>query len=61
MIVCICNNINESKVKDAVQSGSKTCCEVMKFYDCESCCGKCNKELREIVTSSCREESVLAE
>ncbi len=41
MIVCVCNNVSEKKVRNAVESGMTTMAELRANLDIGTCCGKC--------------------
>jgi len=41
MIVCVCNSLNEKKVKSAIQSGADTPARVHAKHGTKVCCGMC--------------------
>ncbi|MFC5476430.1 (2Fe-2S)-binding protein [Paraherbaspirillum soli] len=42
MIVCVCNNISDRKIRQAVDSGMSTMSELRKNLGVATCCGKCH-------------------
>ena len=49
MIVCICNRINCSKVREAVQNGARSPKQVQASHGCQFNCGKCKREISELI------------
>ena len=51
MIVCICNNVSDRKIHQAVNEGMSTMSELRDNLEVATCCGKChacaNQVLRE--------------
>jgi bacterioferritin-associated ferredoxin len=41
MIVCVCNNISDSKIRLAVEQGTSSLRELRTDLEIGSCCGKC--------------------
>lgn len=56
MIVCVCNNISEGRIHQAVQAGMTTMTELRKELGVATSCGKCHScakhVLRECLSSS---------
>ena len=52
MIVCVCNNLNEEKIQEAIDNGSKNFLEVMKYYDCRVECNQCCRHIKEKIEES---------
>lgn len=42
MIVCVCNNISEGKIHQAVQAGMRSMSELRQELGVGTACGKCN-------------------
>ena len=42
MIVCVCNNVSERKIRQAVDSGITTMPELRDKLGVGTCCGKCH-------------------
>lgn len=56
MIVCVCNNISEGKIHQAVDAGMTSMAELRKQLGVGTCCGKCHScakhVLRECLSNS---------
>ena len=53
MYVCICNALNEKKVKQALAQGATTPASVFRFCDSQVQCGKCVPTMREMAQEHC--------
>jgi bacterioferritin-associated ferredoxin len=42
MIVCICNNVSDKKIRRAVEEGMTTMSDLRTHLDVGTCCGKCH-------------------
>jgi len=42
MIVCVCNNISDRKIREAVDQGARTMPELREQLGIGTCCGKCH-------------------
>jgi len=42
MIVCICNNVSDRKIREAVDSGMTSMAELRANLNVGTCCGKCH-------------------
>ena len=42
MIVCVCNNVSDRKIRQAVHEGMSTMSELRDNLDVGACCGKCH-------------------
>jgi bacterioferritin-associated ferredoxin len=49
MIVCVCNNIPESEIRQAVQAGLITMRSLREELGVASCCGKCHGCAKELL------------
>jgi bacterioferritin-associated ferredoxin len=49
MIVCVCNAITETEVRDAARKGSRTPEAAYASFDCEPQCGCCLDYAQEII------------
>lgn len=49
MYVCICNALNERKVKEAIASCPGSVSRIYKHHGCAPQCGKCVPALRDMV------------
>ena len=56
MIVCICNNVSDRKIRQAVDDGMTSMAELRDHLDIGTCCGKCHpsakRVLRECLTEN---------
>ncbi|MCU6432450.1 (2Fe-2S)-binding protein [Undibacterium sp. Jales W-56] len=56
MIVCVCNNVSEKKLRHAVASGLNTMADLRTHLEVGTCCGKCagcaRRILRECQTTN---------
>jgi len=49
MIVCICNNVSDRKIRQAVDAGMTTMVELRNHLDIGTCCGKCHPSAKRIL------------
>ncbi|MFZ6750429.1 (2Fe-2S)-binding protein [Undibacterium sp. Ren11W] len=49
MIVCVCNNVSESKIRLAVEAGISTLAQLRSNLEVGSCCGKCLSCARQVL------------
>lgn len=42
MIVCICNNVSDRKIRQAVEEGMTSMSQLRDNLEVGTCCGKCN-------------------
>jgi bacterioferritin-associated ferredoxin len=42
MIVCICNNVSDRKIRQAVEGGLTSMSDLRSQLDVGTCCGKCH-------------------
>ena len=49
MIVCVCNRLNEAKVRMAIAQGAETPCEVYVGCGVERNCGRCQETIAEML------------
>ena len=42
MIVCICHNVSEQKIRHAVAAGTTSMSELRRDLSVATCCGKCH-------------------
>ncbi|HJV84752.1 MAG TPA: (2Fe-2S)-binding protein [Noviherbaspirillum sp.] len=57
MIVCVCQNVSESKIRQAVNSGITTMPALRTELGVGTCCGKCHS-CAKTVLRECLEEGV---
>lgn len=49
MIVCVCNNISEGKIHQAVDAGMTSMAELRKQLGVGTCCGKCHSCAKQVL------------
>jgi bacterioferritin-associated ferredoxin len=49
MIVCVCNNISDREIRQAVDLGLNAMAELRKELGVGACCGKCVSCAREVM------------
>ncbi len=63
MIVCVCNNVSERKIKLAVDSGVTSMSELRNNLEVGTCCGKCHscakRVLRECLADARPPQSIM--
>jgi bacterioferritin-associated ferredoxin len=42
MIVCVCNNVSDRKIRQAVSAGMTTMSQLRQNLEVGTCCGKCH-------------------
>jgi bacterioferritin-associated ferredoxin len=52
MIVCICNNISERKIRQAVDSGVASMPQLRDKLGIGTCCGKCHPHAKQVLRES---------
>ena len=51
MIVCVCNNISDREIRQAVDLGLSTMAELRRDLGVATCCGKCHTCAREVLST----------
>ncbi len=63
MIICVCHNVSEKKIREAVDSGARSMPQLREQLNVGTCCGKCNScaktVLRECLEDGLREAQPL--
>jgi bacterioferritin-associated ferredoxin len=49
MIVCICHNVSERKIRQAVNSGATSMPELRDGLRIGTCCGKCRPHAKQVL------------
>jgi len=57
MIVCVCNNVSESKIRLAVEAGISTLAQLRSDLEVGSCCGKCLSCARQVMRD-CQQQAL---
>lgn len=52
MIVCVCNNVSDRKIRQAVDNGATTLADLRKELDVGTCCGKCHSCAKQVLRDS---------
>lgn len=60
MIVCVCNNVSDRQIRQAVDAGMTSMTELRDNLGVAACCGKCNACARQILRE-CLEDKAEAE
>ena len=50
MIVCVCNNISDREIREAVDLGLSSMAELRRDLGVATCCGKCHTCAREVLS-----------
>ncbi len=61
MIVCVCNNVSDRKIRQAVDAGMTTMVELREHLDIGTCCGKCVSYAREVLNEHIDSKTVVTE
>ena len=57
MIVCVCHNISEKKIRREVAAGAHTYAELREQLQIGTCCGKCASCARQVFRESLAEQA----
>jgi bacterioferritin-associated ferredoxin len=52
MIVCLCNNLNDKRVRSAIASGAQTADDVYARCGVERNCGRCQETIETMLESA---------
>jgi len=52
MIVCVCHNVSEKKIRQAVQSGLTSMPQLREQLHVGTCCGKCHSCAKTVLRES---------
>lgn len=52
MIVCVCNNVSEREIEQAVELGARTIADLRNDLGVASCCGKCHTCAKQVLKAS---------
>jgi len=61
MIVCVCKNISDREIRQAVDLGLSTMAELRRDLGVATCCGKCHTCAREVLKDHLDATAVLRE
>jgi bacterioferritin-associated ferredoxin len=60
MIVCVCNRLNETKIRDAISRGPSCSDEVYALCGVRKNCGRCQETIAEMVDAAVDKRELLA-
>ncbi len=60
MIVCICNNISDRKIRQAVDAGMRSMVELRENLAVGTCCGKCHSCAKRVLNDCLQQSSAHA-
>ncbi len=49
MIVCVCNNVSDKKIRQAVDDGLRSMSELRTQLEVGTCCGKCHSCAKQVL------------
>ena len=52
MYICICNQVNDRQIADAVRGGARSLDDLRCALDVATCCGKCADDARRVVENT---------
>ena len=58
MIVCVCNNVSDHKIRKAVQDGMESLAQIRQHLDVGTCCGKCHSCAKQVIRDCLAEQRV---
>ena len=61
MIVCVCNNISDREIRQAVDLGLSTMSELRRDLGVATCCGKCHSCAKEVLQEHISNQATLQE
>lgn len=57
MIVCVCHNVSDRKIRQAVDNGAATLLDLREQLSVGTCCGKCHSCAKNILRDRIEENS----
>ena len=58
MIVCICHNVSDKAIRQALEAGAASMQEIRERLNVGSCCGKCNAFAKTLVRAHLEDSQV---
>ncbi|HTX23180.1 MAG TPA: (2Fe-2S)-binding protein [Steroidobacteraceae bacterium] len=49
MYVCICHTITDRDIREALERGARSLCDVQSCLPVAGCCGRCEETARQVV------------
>jgi len=54
MYVCICHTVTDRQIREALDRGARSLCDVQCSLPVGSCCGRCEETARQVVDEHLR-------
>jgi bacterioferritin-associated ferredoxin len=61
MIVCVCNNISDREIRQAVDLGLSSMAELRRDLGVATCCGKCASCAKDVLHAHLESKTVVTE
>lgn len=61
MYVCVCKAVTDSQIKNAIAEGACTRRQLFQCFGVGGDCGKCNKQVKELLDENRQQESIMPE
>ena len=61
MIVCVCNNISDREIRQAVDLGLNSMAELRRELGVATCCGKCHSCAKEVLNQHLESQTAMRE
>ena len=58
MIVCVCNNVSDRRIRQAVDDGMTSLAELREHLNVGTCCGKCHSCAKGVIRDRLAEQPV---
>jgi bacterioferritin-associated ferredoxin len=49
MYICVCHAISDRQIREAVDRGAGSLCEVQAYLPVAGCCGRCEDSARQVI------------
>ena len=49
MYICVCHAISDRQIREVVDRGAESLCEVQAYLPVASCCGRCEDSARQVI------------
>jgi bacterioferritin-associated ferredoxin len=60
MIVCVCNRLNEAKIRGAIAQGAGSSDNVYAYCNVRKNCGRCQETIEKMLDTEARPQGLLA-
>ncbi|MBI3230690.1 MAG: (2Fe-2S)-binding protein [Burkholderiales bacterium] len=60
MIVCVCNNVSDREISQAVELGAATMDDLQRDLGVATCCGQCHSCAKQVLQSALTQPSAAA-